>query len=943
MESRLRDQRMPKSLRIFISSPGDVVPERRRAQLVIDKLAKTYARFFSIEPIMWEAEPMLAAGHFQDQIIPPSETDIVVFIVWSRLGTPMPEKTETREYRGIDGRVPVTGSEWEFEDALAAQKKRGTPDVLAYRKEADPIVSLKNAVTLAAAKDQWDRLNDFWNRWFTNRDQLQAAFSTFIDLDGFEAKLENDLRKLIERRIEALRAMGRNAPVPIWHESPFRGLDVYRFEHAPIFFGRSAMTKAAVEQLTSNAENTENCRSFLLILGASGAGKSSLAQAGVLPALTWRGIVPEVGVWRRALMHPGSHSDGPFAALAQSLVAETALPELLAPKQSITELGHHLKAAANDPSFPIVGALSQVEQSARTHGKLLKIETARLVLVVDQLEELFTASELTADDRNAFIRSLDGLARCGRVSVLATMRSDYWHRAAETPLLVDMAAGNGRLDLLPPGQDDVFEMIRQAAQAAGIEFETDPIRGTKLDATLAMDAAREPGALPLLSFLLDELYKEDIQTDGGSTLTYNSMRKLGPLEGAIAKRANLVLDALSAEVQAAIPKVLWELVTISSADAEPTTQVAPMTRFPEGSPEGKIVNVLLDPQVRLLVAEGDGEGARVRLAHEALITHWEKAKRLIARHRDDYRTRTNVKEALAEYNAVTEKNRPSYLLRDPQLANALDLANRESSAFEPRQLSFIAASRRKARLVQQLTRAAVAVFATVAFAASLLGLIAYRSQQKAEQNLIHAEIAQSRFLAGLASQYAFLGDARTATLLALESLEDARTGKLRHHGLDAEAALLAARHGLQETIIIEKHVDMGNVWFCPDGARLITATGKLLMLGSGPVFTWSSCRMPSCDYTAHIWDATNGREIMILKGHDREIITAKFSANGTRIVTASFDKTAGIWDAANGRELVILKGHEDAVSSADLSPDGARVVTASFDSGWGKALRSQGT
>src|SRR5471032_1213895 len=125
---------MPKPLRIFISSPGDVVPERRRAALVIEKLAKDYPRFFQIEPYLWESEPMLASGYFQDAILPPGETDILVLILWARLGTPLPEE----KYRGIDGRVPVTGTEWEFETALAAHRKAGVPDLLAYKKRASP-------------------------------------------------------------------------------------------------------------------------------------------------------------------------------------------------------------------------------------------------------------------------------------------------------------------------------------------------------------------------------------------------------------------------------------------------------------------------------------------------------------------------------------------------------------------------------------------------------------------------------------------------------------------------------------------------------------------------------------------------------------------------------------------------------------------------------------
>jgi hypothetical protein len=99
---------MPQRLRIFISSPGDVPDERLRADLIIDKLSLDYSRFFTIESYRWEHEAMLASKHFQDAIESPSAFDIVVLILWSRLGTPLPEKTAEREYRGIDGRAPDT-------------------------------------------------------------------------------------------------------------------------------------------------------------------------------------------------------------------------------------------------------------------------------------------------------------------------------------------------------------------------------------------------------------------------------------------------------------------------------------------------------------------------------------------------------------------------------------------------------------------------------------------------------------------------------------------------------------------------------------------------------------------------------------------------------------------------------------------------------------------
>src|SRR5215207_9721769 len=128
---------MIRRLRIFLSSPADVVATREIAALTIERLAQDYARFFHIEPYLWEYEAMVASGHFQDSIEPPSAFDIVVLIVWSRLGTPLPERTEVREYRGMDGRVPVTGTEWEYEEALTAAKKVGAPDLLVYRSRED--------------------------------------------------------------------------------------------------------------------------------------------------------------------------------------------------------------------------------------------------------------------------------------------------------------------------------------------------------------------------------------------------------------------------------------------------------------------------------------------------------------------------------------------------------------------------------------------------------------------------------------------------------------------------------------------------------------------------------------------------------------------------------------------------------------------------------------
>ena len=160
---------MPQRLRIFVSSPTDVPAERLRADLIVDKLSQDYSRFFAIESDRWEHEAMLASKHFQDAIEPPSTFDIVVLILWSRLGTALPEKTAGREYRGIDGRAPVTGTEWEYEEALKVAREKGAPDLLAFRNISPAPVDTRDPASRARSNAQLDALDQFWRRHFADR------------------------------------------------------------------------------------------------------------------------------------------------------------------------------------------------------------------------------------------------------------------------------------------------------------------------------------------------------------------------------------------------------------------------------------------------------------------------------------------------------------------------------------------------------------------------------------------------------------------------------------------------------------------------------------------------------------------------------------------------------------------------------------------------------
>jgi hypothetical protein len=171
-------------LRVFVSSPGDVKASREIAALTIERLAQDYARFLKIEPYLWEFEAMIASGHFQDSIEPPSA---LVLIEWSRLGTSLPERTEVREYRGIDGRAPVTGTEWKFEEALQATRKSGAPDLLVYRSVAS-IASLERyRPPLKALTSNPQRVNfrchcSFWHRVREHRPHMGRQPHSFIVL-----------------------------------------------------------------------------------------------------------------------------------------------------------------------------------------------------------------------------------------------------------------------------------------------------------------------------------------------------------------------------------------------------------------------------------------------------------------------------------------------------------------------------------------------------------------------------------------------------------------------------------------------------------------------------------------------------------------------------------------------------------------------------------------
>jgi WD40 repeat protein len=892
---------MSRRLRIFISSPGDVPKERLRAELIIDRLNQDYGRDLTLETYRWEHEPMIASGHFQDAIELPSAHDIVVFIVWSRLGTPLPERTAVREYRGIDGHAPVTGTEWEYEDALKAARERGEPTILAFRNLNPAPVDAVDRQARDGALAQLEALDVFWRRHFADRDAFVAAFDGYRTLEEFAAHLEQALRKLIERRIRrASDALGPDS-LATWTGPPFRGLRAYEFEQAAIYFGRDGVVARAADQLTARAREGT---AFLLISGPSGSGKSSLALAALAPRLMKPQRIEGIGILRRAVLRPGDAGSDLATGLAEALTGARAIPELLGPGQKLDDLAALLRSSSDGASYLLEQALSRVGEDARRAGILLAHEKAQAILIVDQLEEIFTREDLSSEERSRFAARLGALSRTG-VWVVATLRNDFWHRVAEIEELAALASGDGRLDIAPPSSAELSEIARKPVLSSGLAYEVHETTGLSLDSVIVDHAAAQSGALPLLSFALDELYKIDVLGARGRILTYRAYESLGGLEGAIANRAETVVAALSPTAQAALPRVLRALTTSGAgADAEPVSRPVPLGSFAPGTEVRAVVDALIG--ARLLVASDAGQEPTVRLAHEALLARWERAREQLAADRRDIETRSSIERQFERWRRAPPAARAGLLLRDPDLAAAIDLMSRWRDELPEEPRAFVARSRRAAAASarRRWLTAAAAMALLMALALASIGALGIAQGQRDD-----ALIAQSRALARDSRAATASGDTTLGVNLALAALPSSLGRPDRPFVREAAAAIADGMVNNREIADFRGHRrSINSVAFSRDGARIVTA---------------------SDDGDARIWSLADPTRSLTL-AHGSRVFTAAFSPDGARVVTASEDHTARVWEARDGSAVLSLR-HQGTVDSAVFSPDGSRVVTASWD------------
>jgi len=273
-------------MKIFISSPGDVDKERRIAERLLDRLKQEFAGRLTIEPYFWEWEPMRLGKNFQAQIPATSLFDLVVCVVWSRIGTPV---------KAPDGREFPSGTEYEVVSAREAKAVGNKPDVLIYRNLTPAQLRQAPESEYQEHLRQLAALRAFVAKYCVDPKTgvIEGAFTTYQDLGDFELRLEKHLRKLIE---EQLPKDGTTPlPEPSWPGSPFRGLEAFDFDHAPIFFGRTRAVGDVLALLRKRMTDVEDARAlnpggaaikpaaFVLVSAMSGV----YCRCSSSPAMAW--------------------------------------------------------------------------------------------------------------------------------------------------------------------------------------------------------------------------------------------------------------------------------------------------------------------------------------------------------------------------------------------------------------------------------------------------------------------------------------------------------------------------------------------------------------------------------------------------------------------------------------------------------------------------------
>lgn len=544
-------------------------------------------------------------------------------------------------------------------------------------------------------------------------------------------------------------------------DNPYMGLRSFDASDATVFFGRERL----VERLIARLGSTGTKGRFIAIVGPSGSGKSSVAKAGLLPALR-QGALAGSESWFTVTMIPGSH---PFE-----------------------ELESALRSIAISPPASLLDELLSDRGIERAISTIIPDDGSQVVLVIDQFEELFTLSDV--ESTQTFLDALSAAVANphGRLRVVVTLRADFYDRPLQH-LQVGELLREGTEVITPMTPEELERAITGPADPLGVTFEQG------LVAELIRDVADRAGALPLLQYTLTELF----ESRRGQLIAHDSYRQLGGVSGALIERAEGLFAQLGDHAHDAVRQIFLRLVTFGEG-AEDTRRRVLRSELEQLHIDQQILDGVLDTfgRHRLLSFDRDPvtRGPTVEISHEALLREWLRLRNWIDGARHDVRSQRRIAGALAEWES--RQRQDDYLLAGGLLEELIawsagtavtltqseqefldrSLAQREQAANleAERELRAREAERVAANRLRLLSGAAVTTLAVAALA--IFGIVQWRSASTARDEATAARdeataardendslITMAEYIT--ASEMAFATDPEKAMLYAAEAVK----------------------------------------------------------------------------------------------------------------------------------------------------------------------------
>jgi WD40 repeat protein len=697
---------------------------------------------------------------------------------------------------------------------------------------------------------------------------------------------------------------------PVSGVCPYRGLASYRQKDARWFFGRERSTAALVAQL----RGVEDTGGLVMLVGASGAGKSSLLSAGLVPTLR---DGAEDGARTVLQLVPGAD---PVAELTRRIPDLSAVPE-----PDDAEFAGAVHRA--------VGAWAGREVSPG----------GRPVVIVDQFEEAFT---LCADDgvRRAFVQTLHAAASPGAsgepapVLVVLGIRADFYEQCLSHPELAD-ALQHRHMVLGPLTAAELRQAVTGPAKAAGLELE--PGLAELIAREVSADGPRgahHAGALPLLSHALLATW----QRRKGGRLTLAGYRAAGGIQGAVAATAERAWSGLDPAARAAARLLLLRLVRLGE-DTQATRRRGTRRQLAQESTDPDKTEESLEALVRARLVTLDAE--TVEITHEALLHAWPRLRDWI----DEDRTGNLLRQRLEEDGRAWEESRrdSALLYRGSRLEQAHGWARSAGDTLLTRcAVEFLAASVRQRRRTVWLSRAAVSALLVLAVVAVGSAVVAWQQRDDAVFEHVLAEADRVQYTdPSLSAQLDLVayrlrpGDEGTNNRLVSIVNAPLATPLEGHKG----AVYLTSFRADGKVLATASYDRTVRLWNVTDPTRP-EPLGKPLTghtsWVSTAVFSPDGHTLASAsdDGTIRLWDVSDPARPKPLgepvSGDDGTVYLLAFSPDGRTLAAATEDRVVRLWDLADrerpGR-LGTLTGHTDAVRTVAFSPDGRTLATGGDD------------